>query len=68
MTFRHQRREGGGGGGNSLFTKVIDKHVYNYAFFYTQPSPKQGTTLNIIIHVFIFCATAHRYTPGVNDV
>ena len=39
---------------NSLFTRVIDKHVYFFSFFYIQPSPKQGTTLDIIIHVHIF--------------
>ena len=42
--------------------------MYIIMLFYTQPSPKQGTALHIIIHVYIFCATAHRYTPGINDV
>ena len=34
-----------------LITSVIDKHV---CFFYIQPLPKQGTTLDLITHVNIF--------------
>ena len=41
--YREREREGI----NSLFTWVIDKHV---SFSYIQPSPKQGTILDLIIH------------------
>ena len=58
-------RGGGGGGGeggthrqtdrqadrDSLFTRVIDKHVC-FFFFYIQPSPEQGTTLDLIMYTF----------------
>ena len=41
---------------NCLFTRVIDNHNYMlfFFFFYIQPSPKQGTTPDLMIHTHIF--------------
>ena len=33
--------------------------------FYIQPSPKQGITLDLIIHVHIFSSATHQYTQGL---
>ena len=36
------------------FTRVIDKHeCFFFLFFYIQPSPRQGTIPDLIIHVHI---------------
>ena len=48
---RYRERQRERGRENSLFTRVVDKHV---CFFYIQPSPKQGTALDLIIHAHIF--------------
>ena len=59
-------RERGVGEGvqQSLFTRVIDKYICFFFsfFFYIQPSPKQGTTLDLIIHLHIFSKLRHTGT------
>ena len=47
--------------------KIIDKNVCIVAF-YTKASPKQGTILDLIIHLCVFYSTTHRYTRGINEV
>ena len=57
-THTHTRGGGGGGGGgggekeeNILYLRG---YALAYMLFYIQPSPKQGTSLYLIIHVHIF--------------